>query len=460
MRFPRLILFFLATAVGPLMAEQPNILFVMVDDIGPADLGCYGSTAVRTPRLDTFASEGLKFNQAYAGCTVCAPTRSVLMTGVHMGRTSVRLNTGGVPLAAEDVTIAEVLREAGYATGGFGKWGLGDIDTDGVPERQGFDLFHGYYHQLHAHSYWPEYLIRNGTKEVNYPRERGTSRGYSHYQTVEETKAFMRKAVEQGTPFFCYAPWCPPHGEYLLPEDDPGREPYKDKPWSERVQNLASMITMIDRQFGELLDLLDELGISANTVVFFSSDNGGSEHPDVIEALNPGGKLKEHKRSMYEGGIRTPFLVRWPGQTEPGTETEFIVSHQDVLPTLSEIAGASEYNPADVTGLSFVDVLTGGTPREQHDWHYWEWALWDWEEKALKPDGLMQALRQGNWKIVRHRTDQPWELYHLPGDWEEEHNIAAVHPDRVEALARLAEIAHTPMRPQQEPEMPEGKMFR
>ena len=441
-------------------AEQPNILLVVVDDLGPADLGCYGSAVIQTPRLDRFASEGLKFNQAYAGSTVCAPTRSVLMTGVHMGRTSVRLNTGGVPLRNEDITIAEVLHRVGYVTGGFGKWGLGDINTEGVPERQGFELFHGYYHQIHAQRYWPEYLIRNGEKETNRPRKKGTGQGYSHYQTVGETKAFIRRASEENRPFFCYAPWCPPHGEYLLPEEDPAWGLYKDRDWSPRARKLAAMVSMTDRHFGELLDLLDLLGLTDNTLVIFSSDNGGSEHSDVKEALNPGGRLRGNKRSMYEGGIRTPFLVRWPGNTQPGSKTDLVVSHHDLFPTLAEIAGASEYVPAEVTGLSFAPALKGECLSRWHDWHYWEWELWDWARQRLEPNGLMQALRRGDWKILRHRSDQPWELYHLPDDWGERNNLASEYPDKVRAMDLLAGAARVPMRPQREPEMPEGKMFR
>jgi arylsulfatase A-like enzyme len=220
------------------------------------------------------------------------------------------------------------------------------------------------------------------------------------------------------------------------------------------------MISMIDRQFGELLDLLKELEVDENTLVIFSSDNGGSEHPDVIKTLNPGGQLQGHKRSMYEGGIRTPFLVRWPGHTKPDTTTDFVVSHQDLFPTLAEIGGASEHVPEEVTGLSFVELLEGGVPARRHYWHYWEWELWDWEKNAPRPNGLMQAMRQGHWKLLRHRSDQPWELYFLPEDWGEENNLAARYPDKVEALSRLIETARVPMRPQQEPEMPVGRKYR
>ena len=212
--------------------------------------------------------------------------------------------------------------------------------------------------------------------------------------------------------------------------------------------------------FGGELDLLDELGIADNTVVLFSSDNGGSEHKDVIAAINPGGQLRGHKRTMTEGGIRTPFLVRWPDHTEPGAETDHVISHHDVLPTLAQIAGLAKSVPKEVTGLSFVDILDGKSPSKTHAYHYWEWPRWDWKKQQLTPGGNMQALRQGDWKILRQRDDQPWELYHLPDDWGEKNNLAEKHPDRVKKLAVLANHARIPMRPQGEPKMPKGKRFR
>ncbi|MBX2850872.1 MAG: arylsulfatase [Phycisphaeraceae bacterium] len=463
MRLLLILITVLCTTVLPVVADEskpPSILLVMLDDIGPADLGCYGSEAVKTPRLDAFAKTGMRFTQAYAGCTVCAPTRSVLMTGIHMGRTSVRLNSGGVPLLDSDVTIAEVLRPAGYATGGFGKWGIGDINTEGAPEKQGFDVFHGYYHQIHAHKYWPEYLIRNSKKEPNQPRQYGTAKGYSHYQTVDETKAFIRSAVKDGKPFFCYAPWCPPHGEYVLPGDDPAVALYADKPWSKKAKNIAAMISMTDRHFGELLDLLEELGVADNTIVLFSGDNGGSEHKDVVEALNPSGGLTGHKRSMHEGGIRTPLIVRWPGRIQPGTESDHIVSHHDVLPTLAEAAGVTQSVPPEVTGLSFVAVLDGDDPKKTHEYHYWEWPRYDWKTRRVAETGLMQALRVGDWKILRHHSDKPWQLYYLPDDPAERQDLAKDHPDRVDAMVQLVEKARVPMREQREPAMPKSKRFR
>ena len=198
-----------------------NIIYIMVDDMGPADAGCFGSTVIKTPSLDRMAKEGVMISNHYSGCTVCAPSRSVLMTGKHMGRTSVRLNTGGVPLLDEDVTVAEVLKKVGYATGGFGKWGIGDIGTEGVPEKQGFDLFYGYYHQIHAHKHYPAFLVRNGKKETIENSTPNTKNGYAPDLIFDEMKTFIRKHAEAGTPFYAYGPWTPPHGNYNFPKEDP-----------------------------------------------------------------------------------------------------------------------------------------------------------------------------------------------------------------------------------------------
>jgi arylsulfatase A-like enzyme len=251
--------------------DRPNIIFIMVDDMGWADLGCYGSKEIKTPNIDRMAAEGIRFTQAYSGCTVCAPARSVLMTGTHMGHTSVRANTSGVPLLTEDVTVAEVLKRAGYACGGFGKWGLGDVRTPGVPEKQGFDEFYGYYHQIHAHDYWTDYLWHN-SKKVHMKGEEGSGERYTHYLIFEKTLEFIRKNKDR--PFFCYAPWTPPHGKYQIPEDEPAWQIYKDKDWPRDAKVVAAMDTMLDRHVGQVLGLLKKLGIDERTIVFFCSDNG------------------------------------------------------------------------------------------------------------------------------------------------------------------------------------------
>ena len=245
----------LSVGPAPAASPPPNIIYVMVDDMGPADAGCFGSTAIHTPHLDRMAEQGLHFTQAYSGCTVCAPCRSVLLTGIHMGRTSVRPNTGGVPLLDQDVTVAEVLKQAGYRCGGFGKWGVGDIGTDGVPEKQGFDLFYGYYHQIHAHSHWPAFLVRNGVKEPNEPRQAGTRQGYAPDKIFHEMKQFIIEAAQDGHPFFAYGPWTPPHGGYTFPADDSIWALYQGRDgWSDEEKGAAAMTTLVDRYMGEVVE--------------------------------------------------------------------------------------------------------------------------------------------------------------------------------------------------------------
>jgi len=437
-------------------SEKPNIIFIIVDDMGWADLGCYGSKQIHTPNIDTMASEGIRFTQAYLGCTVCAPARSVLMTGLHMGHTPVRGNTGGIPLPRDAVTTAEVLKEAGYVTGGFGKWGLGDVRTEGVPEKQGFDEFFGYYHQIHAHNYWTDYLWRNSEK-VPMTGDKGSAERYSHYRIFDATVDFIRR--HQGQPFFCYAPWTPPHGSYQIPESDPAWRRYQDKPWPRSAKVAAAMDTMVDRQVGELLALLKELEIDKNTVVFFCSDNGAAERFDGT--LDSSGPLQGRKRSMYEGGIRVPLIARWPGRIEPGQVSDHPCYFADMMPTFAELAGASRQVPSDVDGLSIVPTLCGKTSRqEKHAFVYWEWHLYDWGQRRFVPNGLMQAVRMGDWKAVRHKSDQPFELYDLSRDIGETNNVAAEHPEIVKKIEDYIARTRTEPGPQIEPEKADGKRFR
>ena len=447
------------TAVAHAQPNRPNIVYIMVDDMGPADAGFMGSKAISTPHLDRLAAQSLVFTEAYSGCTVCAPSRSVLMTGKHMGRTSVRLNTGGAPLVDEDVTLAEVLKRAGYRTGGFGKWGLGDIGTGGVPGRQGFDVFYGYYHQIHAHEHYPAFLVRNGQKEPIANSRRNTADGYAPAMIFAEMKQFIRDSAAAGQPFFCYAPWTPPHGNYDFPRTDPAWALYKDKNWRGNQRGYAAMVSLVDRYVGETIALLDELNVSDKTIVVFHSDNGASLAPRASPDLHCSGPYRGHKRSAYEGGVRTPTLVHWQGRIAPGKNTTHIISAQDALPTVAELAGASEFLPADITGISYAPVLFGKSPQKTHEYHYWEWALWDWNKRAEVPGGLMQGLRKGPWKIARMRSDQPWELYNLAEDIGETKNLAGEHPDKLAELVQLAETARVPMRPQQEPEHPAGQQF-
>jgi arylsulfatase A len=437
-------------------ASPPNIIFIMADDLGYADLGCYGSKAIATPRIDRMAAEGMRFTDAYSGCTFGAPARSTLMTGTHMGHTSVRGNTGGIPLEASDVTFAQVLKKAGYATGGFGKWGLGDIDTPGVPEKHGFDTFFGYYHQIHAHYYYPEYLIRNG-KKVPLPGNRGRKQNtYSHRLIFEETTTFIRENRDR--PFFCYCPWTPPHGRYEIPEDEPAMKKYAGKDWPAKAKVAAAMSTLIDRHTGEILDLLDELGIAENTLVFFCSDNGASYRFE--ESLESSGPLRGRKRDMYEGGIRVPLIARWPGRIQPGAVSELPCYFPDMMPAFCELAGVPDAMPENIDGISIVPELLGRGDQEKHECLYWEWPLYDWRKRAYVENGLMQAVRSGNWKMLRHRQNEAWELYDLENDIGEQSNIAEKHPEIIARLTAWIEANRKEMHPQIEPEMPEGKKFR
>ena len=317
-------------------ATPPNIILIMVDDLGSADLGCYGSTAIQTPHIDRLAASGVKLTQAYSGNTVCAPARSTLMTGLHSGHTAVRGNTGGIPLPEGTQTMAKIFKAAGYATGGFGKWGLGEIGTEGVPEKQGFDRFFGYYHQIHAHDYYPKYLWDNSQK-VEMPGEDGSTDSYSVYRIFEEMKSFITQNKEQ--PFFCYAPWTIPHNKYTIPQDDPNWNKYAKKDWTEKRKYYAAMVSLMDEQLGATIALLQELAILNNTLILFCSDNGGDQ---IFAEYATNGNLRGFKRDLYEGGIRVPMILSWPGKIPANTEINQAIYFPDVLPTLTEAAELSE----------------------------------------------------------------------------------------------------------------------
>ena len=416
-------------------ALRPNIVFVMVDDMGYHDLGCYGSKTIQTPHIDRMARQGMRFTDAYSGATVCAPARSTLMTGYHMGHTSVRGNSGGIPLLDEDVTVAEALKKAGYATGGFGKWGLGDVGTAGVPEKQGFDLFFGYYHQVHAHSYYTTHLFRNGER-VPLPGNTGRSgTQYTHLEIARENLKFIRENKDK--PFFCYCPWTPPHAKYEFPKDDPAWAIYKDKPWDNSAKVAAAMDTLVDRHVGDILTLLEELGLDEKTIVFFCSDNGAAKRFEGVH--NSCGPMKGHKRSMYEGGIRTPMVVRWPGRIKAGVVSDLPWYFPDVMPTLAELAGATQHVPKDIDGISVVPTLLGTGTQKRHEYLYWE-------------HGGTRAARMGQWKGVRKgKKGAKVELYDLAKDLGETNDLAAKHPDLAARLSKFMDEAHVDPRPQREP---------
>ncbi len=443
----------------PLLDEgrrPPNIIFIMVDDMGYADTGCYGSQAIHTPAIDRMAAEGMRFTDAYSGNTVCAPARCTLMTGRHSGHSSVRGNTGGISLRDSDPTVAEVLKRAGYATGGFGKWGLGDIGTAGTPEKQGFDIFFGYYHQIHAHDYYPEYLVRNGEKVMLPGNENKGKAVYSHYVIFEEMKKFIRSNADQ--PFFCYAPWTPPHGHYVIPEDEPAVARYRDRDWPARAKTVAAMDTMVDRHVGEVFELLEELGITEDTIVFFCSDNGTDNRLEGIH--DSSGPLRGRKRDMYEGGLRVPMIARWPGKIAARSESSLPCYFPDLMPTLADLAGMPELVPDGTDGISFAPTLLGSGAQAEHDCLYWEWPLYNWGKKSYPAEGLMQAVRRGRWKMLRHRQSKPWELYDLSRDIGETTDVAAEHPEVVAGLTAWIAANRVDPVEQIEPEMPAGKKYR
>ncbi len=423
-------------AAGWQPANKPNIVFIIVDDLGYRNLGCYGSTSVQTPHIDRMRDEGIKFTDCYSGDAVCGPARSTLMTGYHMGKTPVRNNSGGVPLFPEDVTVASVLKKAGYTTGGFGKWGLGNQGGKGAAEKHGFDTFFGYYNQVHAHDYYTSHLFRNSERvemkgkphAVIFNGEKSERNSkYTHYAIHEETLKFIRENAKGDKPFFCYAPWTPPHSNLVIPEDDPAWALYKDKPWHGRAKTVAAMMSMVDRHVGDILKLLKELNIDDNTIVFFTSDNGSSRNWEGV--LDSSGELRGAKRSKHEGGIRVPMVVRWPGKIKAGAESDLPWYFPDVMPTLAELAGVSTEVPKDINGISVVPTLMGAGEQKKHEYLYWQ-----------------GAIRMGNWKGIG--APGKLALYDLAKDVGETTNLATQHPEVVAKLSSLMQQAWTEPRSQ------------
>lgn len=428
--------------------QRPNLVFILADDLGYGHLGCYGQTKIRTPNLDRMAAEGMRYTQAYAGCTVCAPSRSTLMTGLHTGHTPIRSNTGGVPLLPDEVTVAELLQKAGYRTGIFGKWGLGDAGTTGVPNKKGFDEFFGYLHQLHAHFYYTHFLWRND-KKVFLANRHDWRREYTHDLIAGAALEFVRK--NRGNPFFLYLPFTVPHAELLAPEDSMAEydgkfpeTPFTSAPRFHYAPNpkpkaaLAGMVTRMDRSVGQLFSLLAELSLDRNTAVFFASDNGpdslNGNDPDFFRAAGP---FRGYKTEMYEGGIRVPLIARWPSRIPAGAVNEQVCAFWDFLPTAAELAGIEA--PKGLDGRSMVSHLTSGKSQPRKDGLYWEMG---------DGAGIKQAARLGDWKAVRPKAGAPVELYDLKADPGEKRNLVAERPDVARNMEDLMASAHRPPRPQ------------
>lgn len=424
-------------------ADKPNIIYILLDDAGYGDLSCYGQTKFSTPNIDRLATEGLRFTDHYAGSTVCAPTRCCLMTGKHTGHAYVRGNRevrpeGQAPMPADIVTIPRLLKQAGYRTGMFGKWGLGAPGSTSDPADH-FDEFFGYNCQREAHTYYPTHLWHNKTKvELD-----GDT--YSADLIAEASLRFIRDSADG--PFFCYMPVTIPHAAMHVPEESaaPFREKfaqfenkigkYKGPPVRNPVAAFAGMMTRLDGYVGQVLQLLKELDIDQNTLVMLTSDNGphleGGHMPDFFDSNGP---LRGHKRDLYEGGIRVPLLARWPGTIDSGADSDLISAHWDMLPTFCELAGIAA--PEDTDGISMVPTLTGKAKQRRHEYLYWEFT----------ERGKSQAARKGKWKAVRvnlkQNPDAPIQLYDLSQDIGETNNVAAEHPQIVAEMAAIMQQAH------------------
>ena len=441
------------------LEAKPNIIYILADDLGYGDLGCYGGKIIQTPRIDRMRAEGLKLTQHYSGSCMCAPTRSSLLTGLHTGHGRIRNNgshlspqgKGQPTLLPEDVTIAEVLKTAGYTTGVIGKWGCGDEGSTGVPNEQGFDHWFGYLDQTDAHHYYPAFLSRNREK-VLFPDNPEKRTHYSHDLFTTEGLDFIKKQHGKGAPFFLYMAYTIPHVDLDVPDDSkapyigkieetepygtPGGQHYRHE---ERPHaTFAGMVSRLDRDVGRMLDLLNELGIAKDTLVIFSSDNGptsaGGADPQFFDGNGP---LRGIKFEMYEGGIRCPFIAWQPGTIKAGTESAHISAHWDMLPTFAELAGVKP--PECLDGISMAPLLTGREGEQKAHTHlYWE----------SYSGGGQQAVRRGPWKAVRRRVLQDpmkiVELYNLDSDLAETTDVAAQHPEIAAEMSQLMESSHTP----------------
>ena len=424
-------------------AKPPNIVFILADDLGYGDVGCYGQEQVLTPRIDAMAAEGVRFTQCYAGSTVCAPSRCCLMTGMHTGHARIRGNDR-VPLEPGDTTVAEVLRGAGYETALIGKWGLGNPDTTGVPTRQGFDYFFGYLNQKHAHNHYQDYLWENETRveipeNVQDEKHEGVCaqcRVYADDLFADKALAFIEK--DRDRPFFLYLSHVIPHannergGALGDGMEVPDYGPYDGKPWNNPTKGHAAMITRLDGYVGRVLDTLRAKGLDRDTLVLFTSDNGvhkeGGIDPNFFKSSGP---LRGIKRSMHDGGIRVPMVAWGPGRVPAGVVSDQVWAFWDFLPTAAELAGAQA--PTGLDGVSVAAALTGAA-KIDHPPLYWE----------FHEGGYFRAARMGDWKAVSPGPDEPTQLYKFPEDIGEANNIAADHPDIVAQVDAFMASARTP----------------
>lgn len=440
--------------------KRPNIVFILADDLGYGDLGVYGQQYIRTPNLDRLSAEGMRFSQFYAGTTVCAPSRSVLLTGQHTGHTYIRGNKeimpeGQEPLADSVQTFAQLLQQVGYVTAAFGKWGLGMVGTSGDPNRKGFDEFFGYNCQRQSHRYYPTHLWHNSERVVLEGNDLLRKVHYAPAIIQEKTLAFIESHGDE--PFFLFIPTVLPHAELQGPDDEYYKQyehafdetPHRGNDYGPEATvggyasvakpraTFAAMVSRLDAYVGQVLDKLDELGLADNTIVIFSSDNGAHQEGGADPGFfNSTGGLRGVKRDLYEGGIRTPFIVRWPNQIAAGSVSDHIGAFWDIMPTLADLTGAPQPHYTD--GISFLPTLLGRADQQQHAYLYWE----------FHEGGGKQAIRMGKWKGIRlnakdNREDgAPLALYDLQADPAETTDVATEHPEIVGQLVQMMEEAH------------------
>lgn len=430
--------------------KLPNIIYMMVDDLGIGDLGCYGQKQIKTPAIDKLAARGVRFAQHYSGSTVSAPSRCSLITGKHTGNTYIRGNKGvkgpdgesyDYPLKDDEITVAEVLKKHNYTTACIGKWGMGGPESEGHPLKQGFDYFYGYLGQLNAHSYYPRFLWENNKKiKLNQKK-------YTPYLLLEKTLGFIEENKDR--PFFLYLTPTLPHADLLVPDEElePFKERFFETPFTHNHYanqpkpraTYAAMVTRIDKDVARITALLEEKGILDNTIFIFTSDNGvhaeGGHDPDYFDSNGP---FRGIKRALYDGGIRTPFIVQWPARIAAGTVSYHVSAFWDFLPTVCDLL--EEPVPVSSDGISYLPALTGKGEQKQHEYLYWE----------FHEEGGKQAVLKNNWKLIRLFVNQPektrFELYNLSSDPSEQMNVAKQYPEKIAELKRLMDQAHTPSR--------------
>jgi arylsulfatase A-like enzyme len=444
--------------------QKPNVIFILADDLGYGDLGFLGQQYIETPNIDRLAAEGMIFTNHYSGATVCAPSRSAFMTGLHTGHTPIRGNSeiqpeGQYPMPDSLLSLAKIFKQAGYATGAFGKWGLGMNETSGDPLNQGFEEFYGYLCQRYAHRYYPAYLWQNGT-QVNMQGNDWTQKvTYAPDLIQEQSLAFIEK--NRDNPFFLFMPIVTPHAELAAPDDEIfqkyrakfGEEkPHVAPPGGDYGPEMkipgyqsesyphaafAAMVERIDLYVGEIVAKLEELGLSENTLIVFTSDNGahreGGADPDFFDSNGP---FRGYKRDLYEGGIHVPLVVKWPGKIKAKSSSEHVSAFWDWLPTFADLLG--EKSPEGIDGISFLPTLLGIGNQAKHETLYWE----------FHELGGRQALRQGDWKLVKYQVKDSakttFELFNLKNDPGEQQDLAAKNPEKVKDLDELIQKAHRP----------------